>query len=142
MEVCSDSFLNRRFRDFDELTEAVRHWNLDFSQLDRGRFEGEVTQLIAGRVQFARARFFRKLEQSGSPPEGLRTFVIPADPEMPLPAVAHDILKWVGVGAVAIAVAGFGLNYLIASIGVAREENLRIARERRKSDGSANGRAL
>ncbi len=33
---------NRTFQDFDELTETARAWDLEFSQLDRGGFDGEL----------------------------------------------------------------------------------------------------
>ena len=39
---------------------------------------------------------------------------LPADPEVPAAALVRDVLKWVGVGAAIAAVAGFGLNYIIA----------------------------
>jgi AraC family ethanolamine operon transcriptional activator len=72
------SFLNHSFSDFDELTEAVRTWDLDFRQLERGPFRGSISQFVGNGVQFGRARFGRGLEQFGSPPGGLRTFAIPA----------------------------------------------------------------
>lgn len=39
---------------------------------------------------------------------------LPVDPEVPAPAMVRDVLKWVGVGAAIAAVAGFGLNYIVA----------------------------
>lgn len=69
--------LHRRFDDFDALTDAAREWDLDFLQLDRGGFEGEVLQATAGRLFFSEGRFGRKLEQRGSAPAGMRTFVVP-----------------------------------------------------------------
>ena len=35
---------SRAFHDFDELTETARAWDLEFSQLDRGDFNGELAQ--------------------------------------------------------------------------------------------------
>jgi len=39
---------------------------------------------------------------------------LPVDPQVPAPADIRDVLKWLGIGATAIAIAGFGLNYIIA----------------------------
>lgn len=39
---------------------------------------------------------------------------LPTDPKIPDPILARDIFKWLGIGAVAAVIAGFGLNYLIA----------------------------
>ena len=47
---------------------------------------------------------------------------LPADPQIPPAVTVRDLLKWVGVGAVALAVAGLGLNYLIARVRTARVE--------------------
>ena len=67
------------FHDIDELTESARAWDLEFFQLDPGPFEGELTQIGNARFNLSTARFNRHLFQKGSPPPGLRTFVIPAD---------------------------------------------------------------
>ena len=72
-------FFNRAFQDFDELTETVRAWDLEFSQLDPGHFDGELTQIGSERLNLSYARFNRHLLQKGSPPQGFRTFAIPAD---------------------------------------------------------------
>jgi formate dehydrogenase iron-sulfur subunit len=39
---------------------------------------------------------------------------LPADPEVPAPALVHEVLKWLGVGAAIAVLAGFGLNYIVA----------------------------
>ena len=70
---------NRAFQDFDELTETARAWDLEFSQLDRGDFNGELAQFGNERLNLSYARFNRHLFQKGAPPRGFRTFVIPAD---------------------------------------------------------------
>jgi len=75
-------FVDRSFDDFDELTAETRHWDLDFRQLDRGRFHGEVMQLMVGRIQIGVARFDRSLQQHGAAPLGVRTFVIPGASEV------------------------------------------------------------
>ena len=40
--------IHRRFDDFDDLSVAARHWDLDLMQLDRGEFEGEIVQAVSG----------------------------------------------------------------------------------------------
>ncbi len=70
--------LQRRFDDFDAMTDATRQWDLDFLQLDRGPFEGEVLQADAGSIFFTEGRFSRRLEQRGVAPPGMRTFAVPA----------------------------------------------------------------
>ena len=72
-------FFNRSFQDFDELTETIRAWDLEFSQLDPGHFYGELTQVGNERLNLSYGRFDRHLLQRGSPPQGFRTFVIPSD---------------------------------------------------------------
>jgi formate dehydrogenase beta subunit len=39
---------------------------------------------------------------------------LPAEPEVPAPASVRDVFKWLGVGAAAAVLLGFGLNYIIA----------------------------
>ena len=39
---------------------------------------------------------------------------LPADPEIPAPVMVRDLLKWVGVGAAAAVLLGFGINYIVA----------------------------
>jgi AraC family ethanolamine operon transcriptional activator len=70
--------LNRSFTDFVQMCVDVREWNLDFYQLERGRFTGEVHQFGTGSVHIAEAKFTRALLQRGVPPAGLRTIAIPA----------------------------------------------------------------
>ena len=76
--------VQKEFDDFDEFTAEVRGWNLDFKQLDRGHFQAQLTQLVTPRFQLGRARFRRRLHQTGLSPVGLRTFVVPAHPRMRL----------------------------------------------------------
>jgi Fe-S-cluster-containing dehydrogenase component len=47
---------------------------------------------------------------------------LPNDPQLPPAATAHDVLQWVGVGAVGAVLAGFGLNYLVARARMVKEE--------------------
>jgi len=64
------------FNDFDALAETARGWDLDFRQLDRGCFQGELFQLGAGPVLLTRARFNRKYEQHGRASPDCFTFAV------------------------------------------------------------------
>jgi AraC family transcriptional regulator, ethanolamine operon transcriptional activator len=74
--------LHRWFDDLEELTVAARLWDIELSQLDTGRFEGEILQAAAGRVLLSEGRFGRVLKQQGTAPKSMRTLVIPATQEV------------------------------------------------------------
>jgi len=76
--------LKKEYDDFDQFTSEVQAWSLDFKQLDRGGFRGETTHVVASEFQLGRARFYRRLHQSGQPPQGFKTFVVPMEPDMRL----------------------------------------------------------
>lgn len=78
----SNYVLNHKFDDFDQMCEEVREWNLDFSQLERGRFAGEVLQFGTETIHIAEATFGRGLLQRGTPPDGLVTIAVPATREV------------------------------------------------------------
>ena len=64
---------------------------------------------------------------------------LPANPEVPAPAMVRDVLKWVGVGAAVAAVAGFGLNYIIArevkmTSELPGKESMRQGKDEKKND--------
>jgi len=63
-----------RFDDFDEFATAIRAWDLDFRQLDRGQSITELSQFIGPQVLFSHSRFTRHYHQLGSTPPGMRTF--------------------------------------------------------------------
>jgi len=71
--------IHRSFADFEDLQESARHWDLDFRQLDRGAFDGEIHLITMPEVQLGHVRFERRIEQAGAPPPGLRTIAVPAD---------------------------------------------------------------
>lgn len=74
--------VKRTFKDVDDLAVEAKQWNLDFRQLDRGKFQGRILQFGAEHVHVSEARFCRSLNQKGTPPEGLRTIAIPANPNL------------------------------------------------------------
>ena len=63
-------------QDLDECNEALRAWDLELMQLDRGPFRGELIQARAGSTLCSFAHFGRALQQLGSSPTGLRTLAI------------------------------------------------------------------
>jgi len=80
-----------RFDDFDACAEALRSWELDAVQLDRGPFWGELTQACSATTLVTDATFGRRLHQTGEPPRGLRTIVVPADPRQQIEWRDHSV---------------------------------------------------
>ena len=69
--------LSERFDDLDDLTDTVNGlgaWELDFVQLDRGSFQGELQQIALPTAVLGRLRLGRSIHQRGTPPHGFRTF--------------------------------------------------------------------
>ena len=71
--------LGSGFRDFEAFREVMAGWDLDFRQLEAGAFEAHVAHVLTPTVLLSRCGFNRKMDQKGAPPEGYRTFGIPAD---------------------------------------------------------------
>ena len=71
-----------RFDDSDALAEAVRGWDLDFRQLDRGRIVARLGHVATGGVLMTECGLTRRMEQHGAPPSGFRTFAIPSNDAM------------------------------------------------------------
>lgn len=70
--------LQRTFADVEDLATEAKQWDVDFRQIERGRFRGELLQFASGGVHISEARFCRSLNQKGAPPAGMRTVAIPA----------------------------------------------------------------
>lgn len=70
----STHLIHRRFGDFDEFCESALNWDLDYRQIERGNFTGELLIASSARVQFTRARLGRRLVQRGAAPAGMWTF--------------------------------------------------------------------
>lgn len=64
------------FRDFDQFSQEMRGWDLCFSQLDRGPFEGKLHQISIPDFLLMNVKFNRLLKQDGEQPEGMRTFAL------------------------------------------------------------------
>ncbi len=56
--------LQRRFDEFEALTDAARGWEMGSQQLDRGSFLGGMEMVSAGQVTAIRCKFNRKLHHS------------------------------------------------------------------------------
>ena len=84
-------FLHQRFSDFDAYCENVRHWDLDYYQLDHGTFSGELLMFGNARTIFTRARLGRRILQKGGTPDGLITFGVLANPSIDIHWRNHNI---------------------------------------------------
>ena len=74
----SSFVVRHEFGDVDELAEVSRNWDLDFRQLSRGAFAGDVHQAGTPSFQLARTRLRGVVHQHGTSPPGLLTVAIPA----------------------------------------------------------------
>lgn len=70
------------FSNLDEFLEVVRSWNLDFRQLDRGDFKGDLLQYGFEEAQVGITALSRKFDQRGQAPKNLITFAL-LNPESP-----------------------------------------------------------
>ena len=68
--------VKHRFTDFEEFSDAIHAWDLDFRQLDAGDSPAELTQVGTGRFQLTHACLNRKYDQYGGAPDGTRTFAL------------------------------------------------------------------
>ena len=72
-------YVHQNFDDFEHIKEVAINWNLDFNQLDAGRFNGHLSMLNINDLQIISAKFNRHFDQKGITPKGFRTFSIPAE---------------------------------------------------------------
>ena len=66
-----------RFNDIDAMAASPLAWNLNYEQIGRGRFQGQLTQLLMDRLQLARISWSPGVLQSGSAPAGTWVFGLP-----------------------------------------------------------------
>ena len=64
------------FEDFDEFAESFQGWDLQFTRLDRGPFDGKIFQVGGEDFQFGAFSISCRHEQRGVSPPGFRTFGI------------------------------------------------------------------
>lgn len=65
------------FDDIDAMAASPLAWNLEYEQIGRGRFQGQLTQLLMDRLQLARINWSPGVLQSGSAPTGTWVFGLP-----------------------------------------------------------------
>ena len=75
--------IKSHFDDFEQFSLAMQGWNLHFSQLDRGPFEGKLHQIEIPGFLISEVYFNRHLLQEGDPSEGMRTFALMTDNSTP-----------------------------------------------------------
>lgn len=75
-------FLHNHLNDFDAFCENARNWDLDYQQLDSGKFSSELLLFGNNNIQFTHARIGRKMLQKGASPQGYITFGILAHPQI------------------------------------------------------------
>ena len=65
------------FDDIDAMAASPLAWDQKYEQIGRGRFQGQVTQLLLDQVQLARAVWSPGVLQRGSAPKGTWAFGLP-----------------------------------------------------------------
>ncbi|MCP3888445.1 MAG: helix-turn-helix domain-containing protein [Desulfobulbaceae bacterium] len=83
--------LNRHYDDFEDFSDTVRNWKIEFRQLESGYFQGTTFQAKSGDVHFEYASLNRHFDQHGESPSGLRTLVIPATPDQRFKWRGHNV---------------------------------------------------
>jgi AraC family ethanolamine operon transcriptional activator len=69
------------FDDIDAMAASPLAWNLEYEQIGRGRFRGQLTQLLMDQLQLARINWSPGVLQSGSAPAGTWVFGLPISAE-------------------------------------------------------------
>ena len=67
-------FDDQKFNDIDHFNQAIKEWNLQFRQLEKGLLKGSDIQFIKPGFLLGYAILDRHAEQAGSAPEGHFTF--------------------------------------------------------------------
>lgn len=75
-------YLHQQISDFDEFCESALNWDLDYRQLDAGKFSSELLMFGNRTTLFTHARLERRLLQKGAAPDNLITFGVLADPSI------------------------------------------------------------
>jgi AraC family ethanolamine operon transcriptional activator len=66
-----------RFDDIDAMAASPLAWDQEYEQIGRGRFDGQLTQLMLDRVQLARVMWSPGVLQRGCAPVGTWVFGLP-----------------------------------------------------------------
>ncbi len=77
-EIQQEPFLwiDLELNNFDQFTEVVHSWDVDFLQLDGGTFYSCLQQMVTPEIQVGHTHFDCHLEQKGTSPKDMWTFVI------------------------------------------------------------------
>lgn len=67
------------FSDFDEFSDMIHAWDLDFRQLDSGEFHASMLQFSSSTSLLSHVKFNRSLDQRGASPQGKWTFALFSD---------------------------------------------------------------
>lgn len=87
----SGLLLKGQFLHSDAFAESIRGWDLDFQQLDAGRYQVDMQQVGTLAVMLTTCHFSRKIEQRGTAPEGYYTFGLPMFDEVPLRRFGQEV---------------------------------------------------
>ena len=84
-------FIHQKFTDFDELCCNMRNWNLDYRQLEAGRFSSELLMFGNNKTIIGREKLGRRLRQTGASPTGLITLGILVNPKTHIHWRGYDV---------------------------------------------------
>ena len=69
--------LEGSFDDIDAMAASPLAWNVEYEQLGRGRFQGQITQILLDRLQLGRVVWSPGVLQRGAAPVGTWVFGLP-----------------------------------------------------------------
>ena len=87
----SPFFIHQKFNDFDELCGNMQNWNLDYRQLEAGRFSSELLLFGNDTTIIGREKLGRRIHQAGAAPLGLITFGVLVNPETRIRWRGYDV---------------------------------------------------
>lgn len=84
-------FIHQKFTDFDELCCNMRNWNLDYRQLEAGRFSSELLMFGNNTTIIGREKLGRRLRQTGASPTSLITLGVLVSPKTRIHWRGYDV---------------------------------------------------
>jgi len=85
--------LKNTFDEIEKVTETIRGWELEFFQLDKGKFRGDFMQVGNKSVILTYFKSNRKIEMRGRAPREMMTFGIPLLISSPIIWQEHTITE-------------------------------------------------
>jgi AraC family transcriptional regulator, ethanolamine operon transcriptional activator len=73
--------VKQTFDDIDAMAEAALEWDQEYEQIGRGRFRGDLTQVMLGQLQLNRERWSPGVLQKGAAPKNSWVFGLPLKAE-------------------------------------------------------------